>query len=381
MDPQQDNKDSSLDKLNQIAKGAKNLKKGIRILKTAQSGIQTAQVFLGGISTVGWAIITTLIVVTLFAFLISMLGAGGLMPSSPPKCDNPTAEPQTISSSFPTTLSITGCTENVTYSWVLPQIGGVFSAAHSATTSYTPPVVSATQKISILVNVCLSSSPTNCSQYQTPEITINKEGVFSCSKTNPADCLKEDFNIIVGGTASSEKLNDVYKLLSEVGVATSYKTLLKTSGPTTIIFVNDSSKGGGCPARVQGTGGGRSTLTLYNYDLNDCYRTTRKSRLIHETGHIIRNGHLRLFQQFESQGYYPKDGSCYKIDNRFSPRYFINTYNTSFGASQGISISGSNESLAEFIALSVIPKDGYPRRCPAGYNWTKENIFDYYVFN
>ncbi len=408
-----------------VAKKLKRTKMASRGLsfasKEAQLAIRGAQLAIkGAAATVEiWgpiALIVGFIVLVIIIIIIIFTGV-----SAPPTCRGLTANPTTISNSIPAILTLENCSENVTYSWDLPQIGGTFSAPQGTTTSYTPPKVNSDQKIYIFVNVCSSSNQDNCSQYSTPQLTISKEDLFSCNgycalgnrcespdvagqgtcpsegqqrtccrtnpgpgptkcETNPTDCLKKELNILVGGNTTEEKRSDVYRLLSEVAAASRYKTLLKASGPTTLEFINDPTKGGGCPARVKPIGGGRSLLILYNYDLNGCYRTTRKSRLAHETGHIIRNGHMRLFQQFESQGYYPKDKSCYKIDNRFSPRYFINTYNTSFGASQGVSISGSNETLAEFIALSVIPSGGYPSRCTSGYNWVKKNIFDNYVF-
>lgn len=389
---------SAIDRLNQGINTARDARSAYKISKRFANKLKGTKTTSKGFALAGRGgqlavrIVTTLastveiwgpiaLIVGFFVLVIIAVIVIFTEVAAPPTCKSLTASPTTISNSVPAVLTLENCSENITYSWNLPQIGGTFSAPQSATTSYTPPVVNTTQKVSIFVNVCSSSAPNNCSQYQAPELTIDKENISPCSRTDPAGCLKEEFNIVVGGNATEEKRSDIYRLLSEVAVATSYKTLLKTSGPTTVMFVNDSSKGGGCPARVEAIGGGRSKLTLYNYDLNGCYRTTRKSRLAHETGHIIRNGHMRLFQQFESQGYYPKDRSCYKIDNRFSPRYFIRTYDTSFGASLGLSISGSNETLAEFIALSVIPKDAYPRRCPVGYNWVKENIFDNYVFN
>lgn len=197
-------------------------------------------------------------------------------------------------------------------------------------------------------------------------------------EANPRDCLRTEFNFIAKGDPGAGILSDIYKLLSEVTVSGRYGALLRTSGPTEVVFENSSL--GGCPGRVQAIGGGRSRLTLSNYSLRGCPRETRKSRLIHETGHIIRNGHMRLFQIFESQAYFPKDGGCYKRDARFSPPYFIMTYNTNYAADIGVSISGSNETFAEFTALYVIPQGGYPRICPIGYNWTKDNIFKNYAF-
>lgn len=91
---------------------------------------------------------------------------------------------------------------------------------------------------------------------------------------------------------------------------------------------------------------------------------------------------MRLFQEFENKAY-RKDANCYKVDGLFSPPYFINTYDTSYARSLRPlpQISGSNESMAEFMALSVIPEGGYPKRCPAGYNWVKDNIFGGKEFN
>lgn len=187
-------------------------------------------------------------------------------------------------------------------------------------------------------------------------------------------CLKDEFNVTLQGNYSNTDRDDIFRIFSEVGGKyPKYKTLLKNSGPTPIVFVNDASKGGGCPARVQPLGGGRSEMTLWNYDLSACSKSTRTSRIIHESGHVLRNGHMRLFQLFESRGY-NKDPGCYYATS-FTPRYFIKTYDTSFASSVGLSPSGSNETMAEFLALTVIPEDRYPEKCPVGYRWVRENIF------
>lgn len=195
--------------------------------------------------------------------------------------------------------------------------------------------------------------------------------LLTCSG-NPRDCLREDFNFVIVGIASNDKMLDVYKILAEVSVSTEYKKLLRSSGPTLVFFTPGSL--GGCPARVKNLGNGKSSLTLENYSLTGCSKTTRKSRIIHESGHIIRNGHDDLFTKFEKNAY-NKDNGCYKTDSRFSPSRFINTYDTSYAADIGADISGSNETMAEFIALHIVPEGQYPKKCPIGYDWVKKNIF------
>ncbi|MBI4097461.1 MAG: hypothetical protein HY426_00290 [Candidatus Levybacteria bacterium] len=200
-----------------------------------------------------------------------------------------------------------------------------------------------------------------------------------CAPSVP-QCLSDEFNVIIRGSYTFAEQRDVYEILSEAGTSATYKNLLKTSGPTVFNFVNDSSKGGGCPAVVSGDGDGTSTLTLYNYSLSDCRRDVRLSRLVHETGHIIRNGHGRLFQLFTGRAYYPKNSDCYFRDGAYVPPYFIKTYDTDFAHSINAHPQGDNETMAEFMALTLVKQNPYPEKCPIGWGWVKLNIFGNYSF-
>lgn len=189
---------------------------------------------------------------------------------------------------------------------------------------------------------------------------------------DPAVCLKDEFNFIVQGNPPQAKLLDVYNIFSEVAVAQKYKNLLYTSGPTDLIFADGTD--GGCPARVEP---GKFTLT--NYSLSGCSPETRKSRLVHESGHVIRNGHIALFNDFVSKAY-NKDVGCYKLVSGYNPPYFINTYDTSYAASHHQSISADNESFAEFVSLYVVPQGQYPQKCPIANDWVRTNIYNNYQF-
>lgn len=206
-------------------------------------------------------------------------------------------------------------------------------------------------------------------------------GTPKCDST-PTKCLKDDFNIVVSGNAYQEQFLDLHTLLAEVSKSSKYKELLKSSGPTVVYFTTGKVN---CSARVKPIGGGRSSITFYNFSASICSKITRKDRIIHESGHVIRNGHMRLFQLFVSQGY-NKDQGCYYYDAgdsdaRFSPPYFIKTYNTNFAKQEGVDAQGDNETMAEFIALTIVPEDRYPEKCPVGYNWVRTNIFGNYDFN
>ncbi len=192
---------------------------------------------------------------------------------------------------------------------------------------------------------------------------------------NPAKCLRDDFNIIVQGNPPKAYLQDVYKIYLEASAAPKYKQLLRSSGPTRLEFISTGE--GGCPATVQSNGDGTSTLTLRSYSLSCASNSERKARLVHESGHIIRNGHMRLFQQFESQAY-NKDKNCYTFASGLFPPYFFYTYDTSYARSLGRNISGSNESMAEFMADQIVSQGS--RSCPIGENWVKNNIFGGYSF-
>lgn len=192
---------------------------------------------------------------------------------------------------------------------------------------------------------------------------------------NPTKCLRDDFNIVVQGNPPRAYLQDVYRIYLEASAAPRYKQLLRSSGPTRLVFLSTGE--GGCPATVESNGNGTSTLTLRSYSLNCRDASERKARLVHESGHIIRNGHMRLFQQFEAQAY-NKDRSCYSYVTGMLPPFFFYSYDTSYARSLGRSVSGSNESMAELMADQIVSQGS--RKCPIGESWVKNNIFGGYTF-
>lgn len=195
---------------------------------------------------------------------------------------------------------------------------------------------------------------------------------------NPTKCLKDDFNIIVQGNPPKSSLQDVYRIYLEASAATKYKQLLKNSGPTRLEFISTGE--GGCPATVVPNlpFNGTSTLTLRSYTISGCRAEERKSRLVHESGHVIRNGNMRLFQQFEAQ-VYNKDRNCYIYSRGGFPPYFFYSYDPSYAISLNKTPSGSNESMAEFMADQIVSQGS--RSCPIGERWVKNNIFGGYTFN
>ena len=198
-----------------------------------------------------------------------------------------------------------------------------------------------------------------------------------CETNDFIKCLKDDFNMIIVGTPGRERVEDLYDILSELGVSGTYKSLLKSSGPTYVFFINGDTT---CAARVRNFLG-YTYMTFEDFGPGYCSKTTRKDRITHETGHVIKGGHARLFQQYESEAYWPKDSDCYyyQYDNDFvSPYHFIKTYDTTYAKENHIPISGSNESMADSMALYVRPESplgNFPSQCPRGYNWIKTNIF------
>lgn len=226
---------------------------------------------------------------------------------------------------------------------------------------------------------CGGAGPVNiCGREDAPEPA-------TCPSGNYDSCLWNEFRVLIKGKSPyiSNEAKDIFNILSEAGVSWKWKKLLRESGPTDFNLVNDGEMGG-CPSRVTSNGNGTSDLELKNYGLR-CDREERKSRLVHETGHIIRNAHMRLYQTFMDDAYYPKDSRCYyKYVSNSDSYWFIDTYSTSYAQSLGLNSSGANESMAELMALTVIPqrKSGnlYPNYCPVGSKWIKENIFNNYDF-
>ncbi|MBP9716872.1 MAG: hypothetical protein KBD51_02910 [Candidatus Levybacteria bacterium] len=242
-----------------------------------------------------------------------------------------------------------------------------------------PRIVENCGDCSVSGETCGGAGPVNiCGREDAPEAA-------QCPSGNYGSCLWNEFRILLKGNTPylDNEARDIFNILSEVGVSWKWKRLLRESGPTDINFVNDGELGG-CPSRVTSNGNGTSDLELKNYGLR-CNREERKSRLTHESGHIIRNGNLRLYQNFMDQAYYPKDSRCYyRYVSDSDSFWFIDTYSTDYARSLGLDSSGANESMAELMALTVLPqrKDGnlYPNYCPVGHNWIKDNIFNNYNF-
>jgi hypothetical protein len=202
-----------------------------------------------------------------------------------------------------------------------------------------------------------------------------------CESGNYKRCLWDEFKVLLHGRSAylDDEAKDIFTILAEPGASNRYKQLLRESGPNDFYFVNDASVGGGCPSRVQPNGDGTSRLTLTNWGLR-CDRKERRSRLVHETGHIIRNGHIRLYQRFMDDGYYPKDKDCYyRYVSNSDSYWFIKSYSTAYAQSLGLSSSGANESMAELMSLVIVPDSrypAYPEKCEGGNRWIRNNIYD-----
>ena len=124
----------------------------------------------------------------------------------------------------------------------------------------------------VIVFIFSLISATNIhAQKSTLRFTIG-DGVPKCD-SNPSKCLKDEFNIIVSGNTYQSYLLDFYEILGEISRSSKYQQLLKSSGPTTLIFNTGSLN---CAARVQPIGGGRSSMTFSNFNPSVCSRTTRK---------------------------------------------------------------------------------------------------------
>ncbi len=419
-------------------KGAKAAKKAAKTLRTASTVIRGGQAAVAVISAlvstapvwVPVALIVGFFALVIIAVIVIFTGV-----ATPPTCKSLTANPTTISNSVPAILTLENCSENITYSWNLPQIGGTFSASQSATTSYTPPKVSSGQKIHILVNVCSSSNQSNCSQYSTPQLTISKEDLFSCngycttatscsSPDSPGQgtcpitpsmiCCKRENN--KPGPAPScneidQRLRQDYNLRTKEGAPPS-----SVWGPTITESVDCAAKQGlwkiysilikswkfknkllGTSATIQffrdsGTSGGYGyTGWAYLMQLHNGAARIKSNLEIagawitHETGHLLQKRDGSLEARFPLDRLRRIDSGCYAPG---SGKYWLKTYSL-----RGGNISPIRESMAEGILLYVYNRkynvvDGrlisilnFKRECPATYNWVRENVFGGYEYN
>lgn len=435
---------SALDRLNQGINTARDAKSAYKISKRFANKLKGAKTTSKGFALAGRGgqlavrIVTTLastveiwgpIVLIVIFFVLVIIAVIVIFTgvSAPPTCEKITAEPKTISSALPATLTVENCSEGVTYSWVLPQIGGVFSASQSVTTLYTPPKVNATQKISILVNVCFASSPNNCSQYFTPELAISKEDLFSCngycttatscsspdspgqgtcpitpsmicckrsqsSVTVPPcnqvwDRLKSVFGVSVylGNTifkdSSCHQLQAIYRTYATSSKSSYYYNLLKKAGPFKIRVYNG--------ARTNSCGG--DVLTPNNiklYVVNESsgfscfYKNGPTSLLLHETGHQIRQQTQPLIMSTPwLRNLARGDKTCY--DRGFIKSYSLRTTipaSESMAEATMLYVMNSKTSFAPGSAGK--PIYNFKRECSNTYTYIKRTVYgNDYEFN
>lgn len=444
---------SAIDRLNQGINTARDAKSAYKISKRLANKLKGAKTTSKGFALAGrggqlavrivttlastveiWgpiALIVGFFVLVIIAVIVIFSGV-----SAPPTCKSVTAQPKTISNALPATLTVGNCSEAVIYSWVLPQIGGVFSASQSATTLYTPPKVNATQKISILVNVCFSSSPNNCSQYFTPELTVSKEDLFSCNgycttatscsspdspgqgtcpttpqmicckrennKPGPApSCgeidqrLRQDYNLrtkegpppsSAWGPSTTENIDcatkqGLWKMYSILTKSWKFKNKL-LSRNATIQFFRDSSD----LNRGYGYTGWADLMQLHNGAIRINSNLELASAWItHETGHLLQKRDGSLEARFPLDRLRRADSGCYAPG---SGSYWLKTYSL-----RGGNISPIRESMAEGILLYVYNQKynvisgrlvsilNFKRECPVTYNWVRENVFGGYEYN
>jgi hypothetical protein len=218
------------------------------------------------------------------------------------------------------------------------------------TTLSTPPQVASPSEVGYYAK---SSATTivgaGTNSIEDPNDPANPPGpIATCNNGDYKGCLKKEFNInIQSGTG--EQISDLFNILSQFGRSSLYKRLLFESGPTDVRFSPGSVN---CSAHVAGYTYANTLMEFWNFDSARCNTYTRKDRILHESGHVIKNGKGRLFQRFISEAYYPKNSNCYYQDSRFTGGpWFMKTYSTKFAASiNNFSITGSNESFAESMA-------------------------------
>jgi len=444
---------SAIDRLNQGINTARDAKSALKITKglankakgvnktskgftlASKGGQLAVRVVTTLASTVGiWgpiALIVGFFVLVIIVVIVIFTGV-----SAPPTCKSLTASPTTINNSVPAVLTLENCSENVTYSWDLPQIGGTFSAPQGTTTSYTPPKVNSDQKIYIFVNVCSSSSPTNCSQYSTPELTISKEDLVSCNgycttatscsspdspgqgtcpvtpsmicckrennKPGPApSCneidqrLRQDYSLrtkegappsSVWGPSTTENIDcptkqGLWKIYSILIKSWKFKNKLLSTN-TTIQFFRDFSD----LNRGYGYTGWSYLMQLHNGSIRiKSNLEIAGAWITHETGHLLQKRDGSLEARFPLDRLRRIDSGCYAPG---SGTYWLKTYSL-----RGGDISSIRESMAEGILLYVYSRkynvvDGrlisilnFKRECPATYNWVRENVFGGYEYN
>ncbi|MBI3985273.1 MAG: hypothetical protein HY344_05065 [Candidatus Levybacteria bacterium] len=449
---------SAIDRLNQAAQKARQgktaietAKKGAKLAKKASKKLAgRAATALGRqtVATIGAAIVSTapawgppvlfalaiggLFLVVIIIIIVLFSGA-----TPPPTCKTISADPTTISNNLGANLSVSECSENITYSWALPQIGGVFSASQSASTLYTPPQVNSSQKISIAISICSISAPSNCSQYQTPELTVVAQKLYSCNgyctiasscpssditgqgtcPTSPSmicckkdnkkpgpvpSCseidqrLRQDYRIRTQsgtppisywGPSTAENIScatkqGLWKIFSILTKSWSFENrLLSTSA--TIQFFYDSSD----PTHGYGLTAWAYRMQLHNatYRINNNL-SLAGAWITHETGHWLQKRDGSLEARFPDLSRLNRlDSGCYEPG---SGSYWLKTYSL-----RGGNISPIRESMAEAISLYVYNEKyniingrlvsivNFKIKCPNTYKWVRDNIFRGYEYN
>lgn len=254
---------STIDRLNQGINTVKDAKSAYKISKRFANKLKGAKTTSKGFALAGRGGQLAVRVVTTLASTVEIWGPIALIVGffvlviiaviviftgvqTPPACKSLTADKTTINKDNPVTLSLVECSENVTYSWVLPQIGGSFSTPQSQTTIYTPPDLNKDARAKISVSVCTQANAQNCSQYSInlnisyappsyPGITYRLKGPNDCS--DPCRVKKGElvtFNIDI--TYDETKAAPIENVSAVAGLSTAVFTINSISGKTTAEF-------------------------------------------------------------------------------------------------------------------------------------------------
>lgn len=215
-------------------------------------------------------------------------------------------------------------------------------------------------------------------------------GIPMCNAltTNPTDCLKNDFNVVVLGLEGYVPTNDfkqvIYRMLWETSRSSAYRENLMRGGTLEIyIEICDTDP---CISHVRGD----ITLTIRQSSL--AYSAQLKRLLTHETGHVLRRRVAQVYDRFEVSTAAEIDGpACY--DGLFVKSYSLRNYSASCNGSRDKwSVDPKSESFATAIGNYQFPGgagNGYlcsqritnfKTDCSYTYGFMKDNIFGGYEF-
>jgi hypothetical protein len=238
--------------------------------------------------------------------------------------------------------------------------------------------------IIFLIIVAIVTGQGNSSQTAAGDVASESAALqgplLTCGSGDYITCLKDDFDVSLGGTLPSNGAQVIFGILARASTSQTYKSLLTCKGQGVSINVTN---GGGASTSY-------SVITLNGFFTGGKTLGSQTQLLIHEIGHQMYHHNCgRVQQLYDYSTLVNEDPACY--DSGYLVTYALRSpYKACDGSYTVNDINGKGESFAETLGDYVAYKSyaGYPgflcsihlgtsykTTCPNTYNWAKTNAF------